>query len=133
MLYRKTLFDFTMCPQAILLLPKRIPQAHIACITHINLTWEWFCLPINPSSRKHSKAEREWSDTWENLAAMEGLEYLRVALIIPPMDAIYWIDQEQQLLKCVKRVTAPLRFELTLPFPASPKSEQLPNAIIHRV
>ena len=69
---------------------------------------------------------------WGILAAMEGLDYLRVELVINPVDALHWTMAEEQILKPLRKVTRPRSFELILPFPRNPNINELPHAVVYR-
>lgn len=92
--------------------------------------------PIYLNAKKPDRGSRLWVGTWEALAAMEGLEWLRymVAISMPHMAPEY-SGLEGTLLEHVRKVTAPSHFELILPWPAAEETreETLPCIVIRRV
>lgn len=92
--------------------------------------------PMYLKSKKPSKDAALWVETWETLAAMEGLNWLRYRLKISmPHLAPEYTEQEWTLWEGVRKVTRPSHFELILHFPAaeSTREETLPCTIIRRV
>jgi hypothetical protein len=113
----------------LLRLPKLIPQAQLHCIKGLGFAWEYRSLP--PIGQ--DLPSQRWKAAWAILAAMEGLEYLRVELVvINPADHIQWTTTEKQLLMPVRQVTRPKCIELILPFPGNPNLEESANIIIYR-
>ncbi|KAL8930404.1 MAG: hypothetical protein Q9208_000587 [Pyrenodesmia sp. 3 TL-2023] len=107
---------------------ERLPGTHVSHISQINLTWElpW---PLFLKAKNTDKREILWVDIWDALAAMEGLQWLRVELRLSrPLQAPEWTEREWTLWEAIKNVTRPSHFELVLPFPAaaSTREETLP-------
>lgn len=116
-------------------MPKRLPATHIASISQINFNWLLY-YPLYLKKKNTGKDEMLWVDIWEALAAMEGLEWLRVEVrITEPHRALEWTEREWTFWEMIKKVTRPSHFELILPFPAaaSTREETLPCTIIRRV
>lgn len=114
---------------------ERLPAAHIAHISRINLHWELYH-PLILTAKHPGKYEILWMDIWDTLAAMEGLKWLRVELSLArPHQASEWTELEWSLWEGVKKVTHTSHFELVLPFPAaaSTQEETLPCTIIRRL
>ncbi|PON19213.1 hypothetical protein C2W62_03910 [Candidatus Entotheonella serta] len=131
------MFDFTCAKGALANLSKRLPAAHLASISRVNLSWI-LSHPLYFEGLKNGKNEVLWVATWEALAAMEGLEWLRVEVEIKmfyPREAEEYTEREYTLWELIKKVTRPSHFELILPFPAaeSTREETLPCTIIRRI
>ena len=134
-LYRETFFDFSHSTLSLTLTQKRLPPTHLALISRVNLTWTLYH-PLNLKATKPGKDAVRWVGIWKALAAMEGLEWLRVELqTTRPWNNWRWTELEWTLWDDVKQVTRPTHFELILPFPAatSTREETLPCTIIRRV
>ncbi|KAL3952386.1 hypothetical protein ACCO45_012329, partial [Purpureocillium lilacinum] len=126
-----------VCKGALANLSKRLPAAHLASISRVNLSWI-LSHPLYFEGLKNGKNEVLWVATWEALAAMEGLEWLRVEVEIKmfyPREAEEYTEREYTLWELIKKVTRPSHFELILPFPAaeSTREETLPCTIIRRI
>lgn len=136
-LYGKTLFDFSQGVHALTIIPKRLPPASLALVTHVNLKWlVYHPIYLNKGEKKLSSEAVLWVEIWKALAAMKGLEWLRVELrFFNPWETEAWTDLEWSLWDGVKKVTRPPHFELILPFPAaaSTQEETLPCTIIRVV
>ena len=136
-LYRNTLFDFSHGVHALTILPTRLPLANLALISHVNLEWVvYHPIYLDKEEKKLSKEATLWVGIWKALAAMEGLQWLRVELkFFNPWETEAWTDLEWSLWEGVKKVTRPPHFELILPFPAaaSTQEETLPCTIIRVV
>lgn len=133
--YRETFFDFSHAPRCLTVMAERLPATHVAHISQINLTWElpW---PLFLKAKNTGKREILWVDIWDALAAMKGLQWLRVELRLSrPLQAPEWTEREWTLWEGIKKVTRPSHFELILPFPAaaSTREETLPCTVIRRV
>ncbi|EEY15057.1 predicted protein [Verticillium alfalfae VaMs.102] len=133
-LYRGTLFDFSQSPRSLPLLYNRLPTTHVACISHVNLTWDLY-RTLYLESKNPGKDEVLWLRIWDALAAMEGLAWLKFALRLNPAAQAWeheWTERESMILSSIKKVTRPSFFEVTLPFPAaaSTQEETLPCTII---
>ena len=77
-----------------------------------------------------------WQRVWVALAAMEGLEWLRVELYLAnPFEGVIWTENEWCLWPEVRRVTRPSHWELILPFAANAETreETLPCTITRKV
>ncbi|MBE3049183.1 hypothetical protein IMZ48_43135, partial [Candidatus Bathyarchaeota archaeon] len=94
-LYRRTSFDFSHCPTALPLMPKRLPASHLALVSQVNLKWEIF-RPFYLKSKKLHENAIFWLEMWKALAAMGGLEWLSVELRIVSGagDAEVWTELE---------------------------------------
>lgn len=116
-------------------IPKRLPAHHVALISQVNIPYMLYH-PLYFKSKRPSRDVVLWVETWETLAVMEGLEWLRYALMISiPLAAPEYTEQEWTLWEGVKKVTRPSHFELILPFPAaeSMREETLLCTVIRRV
>jgi len=118
-----------------MIIPERLPATSVSLISKVNLKWDHY-QPVWLTKKKLGKREILWVGVWKALAAMEGLEWLRVELrLVQPLDASIWTDLEWTLWEGIKKVTSPSHFELILPFPAaaSTREETLPCTIIRQV
>lgn len=114
---------------------KRLPAAHVANVSQVNLNWLLFH-PLYLKKKNTGKVEILWVEVWEALAAMKGLEWLRVELrITQSLWVSEWTRLECTFWELIKKVTRPTHFELILPFPAaaSTREEILPCTIIRQV
>jgi hypothetical protein len=103
LLYSSPTFDFTSrnnhCVENLpkLLLPRRLQQ-----ITRIFYSWDTGTKFPRLQEDKPDYFTQVWLDTWENLAQMEGLEYVRVEIVFG--EPAVWMDMKERLLESMKQV-----------------------------
>lgn len=126
-LYSKNVF-ITSSPDVIEFLPRLLMAPRINTIRYLCFQWRVAgAPPVLQRGGYASKGDRRrnkiWVRMWENLAAMEGLEELRVKL--------WFSDQSwenlptadiNRLIEPILAVRAPRIFELSLPMHQQPES-----------
>jgi hypothetical protein len=134
LLYKTTLFDFCCYRNSIRSFIDKVPPYNIAHIARVSVAIplpSWKPKDVNPYGEERPE-NRKWSNLWRSLAALEGLRWLRVEMMIPHGYPFVedWTADVDLVLDPVKMVTRPEYFELSMPFDVEEKGVRLPCNIV---
>ncbi|KAH7401599.1 hypothetical protein BKA66DRAFT_110750 [Pyrenochaeta sp. MPI-SDFR-AT-0127] len=103
-MYSAPLFDFSLTSYCLQYLPVLILSRRMHRITKVDYVWD--CrhhVPRFGMTRPDSFTQ-SWIDTWENLAQMQNLKYLRVEIKVGWPRQRKWIENEERILKSLEGI-----------------------------
>ncbi|KAL2206961.1 hypothetical protein CC79DRAFT_1335192 [Sarocladium strictum] len=134
LLYSKTLFDFYCYRNYIRSFANKVPSYNLAHIARVRVAIplpSWTPKDVNRYGKERPES-RKWSNLWKSLAALQGLRWLRVEMVIPHQYPFVedWIGDLDLVLDPVKMVTRPEHFELLIPFDVGERGVGLPCKLV---